>query len=53
MKIFDRWNIKLLPVSFSPWMHPKGHSEQKAALMSGGFESSVATHILREKDLNV
>jgi len=53
MKTFDRWNIKLLPVSFSPWMSPKGHSEQKAALTSGGFESSVAALILKEEDLNI
>jgi hypothetical protein len=53
MKTFDRCNIKLLPVSFSPWTPPKENSKQKAAMMSDGFESSVATHVLREEYLNV
>ncbi len=49
---FDKWNIKPLPISFSPWMPMEGLSKQIAALMSDGIESSVATHIHKEDNLN-
>ena len=45
--------VKLLPPSFSPWS-PKGPiSKQIAVLMSGGVDSTVAAHLLREDGWDV
>ena len=48
-----KWNIKLLPPSFSPWTSKKAHSKQIAVLMSGGVDSSVAAHLLTEDGWDV
>jgi len=42
------WNIKLLPPMFQPWKPKKQRSRQIAVLMSGGVDSSVTAHLLRE-----
>ncbi len=44
----DKWNIRLWPASFSEWSPKKGPSEQIAVMMSGGVDSSVTAHLLRE-----
>ncbi|MHC4463216.1 MAG: tRNA 2-thiouridine(34) synthase MnmA [Planctomycetota bacterium] len=48
-----RWNIKLLPPSFSPWTPKKAPSKQIAVLMSGGVDSSIAAHLLKEDGWDV
>lgn len=50
---FDKWNIKLLPPSFSPWQPKKGPSRQIVVLMSGGVDSSTAVHLLKEEGWEV
>jgi len=40
--------IKLLPPSFSAWSPSGPNSRQIAVLMSGGVDSTVAAHLLRE-----
>jgi tRNA-specific 2-thiouridylase len=44
----EKWDIKLWPPSFSPWSPKKAPSKQIAVLMSGGVDSSVTAHLLRE-----
>ena len=44
----DRWDIKLWPASFMEWSPEKGPSRQIAVMMSGGVDSSVTAHLLRE-----
>ncbi len=44
----EKWNMKLLPTSFSGWAPEKASSRQIAVLMSGGVDSSVAAHLLVE-----
>jgi tRNA-specific 2-thiouridylase len=44
----EKWNIKLWPASFSAWSPQKTPSRQIAVLMSGGIDSSVTAHLLRE-----
>ena len=44
----SKWDIKLLPPLFSPWTSKKRHSNQIVVLMSGGVDSSVAAHLLKE-----
>lgn len=44
----EKWDIKLWPASFSQWLPKKGPSEQIAVMMSGGVDSSVTAHLLRE-----
>jgi len=44
----DKWGIKLWPPSFSKWSPKKETSQQIAVLMSGGVDSSVTAHLLRE-----
>ncbi len=43
----NRYNIKLLPPTFSPWEPKKSASRQVAVLMSGGVDSSVTAHLLK------
>lgn len=49
----DNWKIKLLEPSFSPWAPKKEPSRQIAVLMSGGVDSSVTAHLLREQGWDV
>ncbi len=49
----DKWNIKLLGPSFSPWQPDKNRSKAVAVLMSGGVDSSVTAHLLKQKNWNV
>lgn len=41
-------NIKLMQPSFAPWSPEKPVSRQIAVLMSGGVDSSVTAHLLKE-----
>jgi tRNA-specific 2-thiouridylase len=43
----NRYNIKLLPPTFSPWEPTKLTDRQVAVLMSGGVDSSVTAHLLK------
>ena len=43
----NRYNIKLLPPTFSPWEPAKSANRQVAVLMSGGVDSSVTAHLLK------
>lgn len=49
----DNWKIKLLEPSFSPWAPQKDLSRQIAVLMSGGVDSSVTAHLLKEQGWDV
>lgn len=49
----DNWNIKLLPPMFSSWKPAKDPSRQIAVLMSGGVDSSVSAHLLRQTGWDV
>lgn len=49
----NKYNIKLLPPSFSPWKPRKDPGRQIAVLMSGGVDSSTAAHILKEAGWDV
>jgi tRNA(Ile)-lysidine synthase TilS/MesJ len=44
----DKYSIKLLEPSFSPWEPKKEQLRQIAVLMSGGVDSSVTAHLLKE-----
>ncbi|MHC4475867.1 MAG: tRNA 2-thiouridine(34) synthase MnmA [Planctomycetota bacterium] len=48
-----KWNLKLLPPSLSPWAPAKPRSRQIAVLMSGGVDSSMAAHLLKETGWDV
>jgi tRNA-specific 2-thiouridylase len=43
----NRYNIKRLPPTFSPWEPTKPAQRQVAVLMSGGVDSSVTAHLLK------
>jgi len=49
----DESSIKLLPPSFSPWRPQKLRSKQIAVLMSGGVDSSLTAHLLKESGWDV
>jgi tRNA-specific 2-thiouridylase len=49
----NRYNIKLLPPTFSPWEPTQPANRQVAVLMSGGVDSSVTAHLLRSKGWEV
>jgi tRNA-specific 2-thiouridylase len=49
----DKWNIKLLPPLFLPWKPKREDSKQIAVLMSGGVDSSVTSHLLKEDGWDV
>jgi len=49
----DKCNIKLLSPSSSPWTAKKNPHKQIAVLMSGGVDSSVTAHILKEAGWDV
>ena len=53
MMKLDNFNLKLLPPSFSPWKPVKKKSQQIAVLMSGGVDSSVTAHLLKEQGFEV
>ena len=53
MMTVSRWNIELLPPSFSAWSPNKPQSKQIAVLMSGGVDSSVTAHLLKETGWDV
>ena len=42
----EKFNIELMPASFSAWAPQEPASRQIAMLMSGGVDSSVAAHLL-------
>jgi len=49
----DKWNIRLLRSSPSHWQGEKKDSKQIAMLMSGGVDSSVSAHLLKEAGWDV
>ena len=49
----DDYNLKLLPPSFSPWQPTKQTDRRIAVLMSGGVDSSVTAHLLKEDGWDV
>lgn len=48
-----KYDIKLMPPSFSPWEPKKDRSRRVMVLMSGGVDSSVAAHLLAENGWDV
>jgi tRNA-specific 2-thiouridylase len=49
----DHRNMKLMEPSFAPWDPKKDRSQQIVVLMSGGVDSSVTAHLLREQGWEV
>jgi tRNA-specific 2-thiouridylase len=52
MKAENR-NMKLMEPSFARWQPKKDRSQQVAVLMSGGVDSSVTAHLLKEQSWEV
>jgi tRNA-specific 2-thiouridylase len=48
-----KWDIKLSEPTLRPWEPKKSRSKLIAVLMSGGVDSSVTAHILKEKGWDV
>jgi len=44
----DKWNISLLKPSLAPWEPKAKPAKQIVVLMSGGVDSSVTAHLLKE-----
>jgi tRNA-specific 2-thiouridylase len=53
MDVDCKRNIRLLPPSFSEWASTKPREKQIAVLMSGGVDSSVTAHLLKEDSWDV
>jgi tRNA-specific 2-thiouridylase len=53
MTVENRYGIKLLPATFSPWAPTQPADRQVAVLMSGGVDSSVTAHLLQSAGWNV
>ena len=51
--VSEQWNIKLFEPSFAPWEPRSDPSRRIAVLMSGGVDSSVAAHLLKEQGWDV
>jgi tRNA-specific 2-thiouridylase len=51
--MISNWNLKLLPPLFLSWTAVKDKSRQIAVLMSGGVDSSVTAHLLRQQGWDV
>jgi len=51
--MMSQYEITLMPPSFSPWKPKEEHSRQIAVLMSGGVDSSVSAHLLKENGWEV
>ncbi|HUV67355.1 MAG TPA: tRNA 2-thiouridine(34) synthase MnmA [Sedimentisphaerales bacterium] len=51
--VTERWNIKLFEPSFAPWEPRSEASRRIAVLVSGGVDSSVAAHRLKEQGWDV
>jgi tRNA-specific 2-thiouridylase len=49
----EQWDIKLFEPSFAPWEPRSDPSRRIAVLMSGGVDSSVAAHLLKEQGWDV
>ena len=52
MTAYNR-KMKLMEPSFEPWQPEKDRSRQIAVLMSGGVDSSVTAHLLKEQGWDV
>jgi tRNA-specific 2-thiouridylase len=51
--IGHKYNIRLLPPTFRPWLPKEPSSKQIAVLMSGGVDSSVTALLLRDAGWDV
>jgi len=51
--MMSQYEITLMPPSFSPWKPKEEHSRQIAVLMSGGVDSSVSAHLLKQSGWEV
>jgi len=51
--MMSQYDITLMPPSFAPWKPKEEHSKQIAVLMSGGVDSSISAHLLKENGWDV